>query len=221
MSAGASAGMGNPYAALIMESYAAGFDTSYAFGSTIGQFSVNRQIASMLRNSYRSQARLTLLAAERQNAYLNQATAQANWNIASASRLFSGTQASARAAQGWIDTTSLDYNSQERDTARRSDKAIWGNNVTTYNQAFENERAARMEANRLEYAAKYQDYVRKQNSPLKGFISANFAALGALGSHAGNLSQSLSDYNFYSMGGTKNIAGPTSQLPSPSVLNEA
>ena len=54
-------------------------------------------------------------------------------------------------------------------------------------QAFENERAAMLEANRLEYAAKSADITAKYSSGWRGFVSsANQSVLSGLGAYFSN-----------------------------------
>jgi hypothetical protein len=97
------------------------------------------------------------------------------------------------AASGFADMSSGDY-ALTRDTALRADAAASGMNRTAYLQAFETEKQARMEASRLEYAARAQDALRKMNSPLNAFINSQFAGLGAFAQGASKTMQAYADW---------------------------
>ena len=195
-----SAGQANFYAQAAMT----GYNTSMAIGNEITQASLGRINARMNAAALRSQARLNLLAANQQNAYLNEELGWANWNGAADNRLFRGKQITAWAGSGFADMSSGDY-ALTRDTAVRGDYAMYGRNRTAYMQAFETEKQARMEATRLEYAAKAQDALRRMNSPFNAFINANFAGLGAFAQGASNTMQA---YGQWKQPGTAMQANP-------------
>lgn len=171
---------------LYMAAGKAGYDTAYAFGSTIGQYSVNRTLASMNANTYRTQARLALLNADKQSAYINEQAAHQVWNTYDTASRLRGSQVAAMGASGF-DVSSGDRRLLQ-DTENRANAQAAGINRTAYLQSFETQLQAAMEASRLEYAAKAQDAIRKQSSSGKAFLGATFAALGAFAGNVGTLS---------------------------------
>lgn len=166
----------------------AGYDSGLAFGRALSQASINRGMAAMNADMYRSQARLALLRANRQSAYINEEAAQQVWNTADAAAKLRGSQVAAMGASGF-DVSAGDQRVLQ-DTERRAAMQAAGINRSAYLQNFENQLQAAMEASRLEYAAKAQDAIRKQNSSRKALLSGAFAALGAFASNAGNLASS-------------------------------
>ena len=174
------------------QAFATGYNTSMAIGNEITNASLARSFARMNAAAYRSQARLNLMAANQQNAYLNEELGWNVWNNAADNRIFRGKQIASWANSGVMDMSSGDY-ALTRDTAVRGDYAQYGMNRTAYLQSFQTEKDARMEATRLEYAARAQDAIRKSYSPLNAFISSQFAGLGAF---ANGASQYMQSYGF-------------------------
>ena len=88
-----------------------------------------------------------------------------------------------------------------RDTRLKTEAAVEGLNRSAFLQQFETNRAAAMEASRLEYAAKMQDRIRKNTSGLRGFARLNInLGLDAAGKYFGaNLGKvgSGSDINVF------------------------
>lgn len=194
---------------LYMQVGKAAYDTTYAGISTLGQYSVNRKLARMNAATYRSQARMALLAANRQDSYINEEYAQQLWNVSDAASYLRGIQ---RASMG---TTGFDVSTGDQrllsDTERRANQQAAGINRTAYLQSFENQMQARLEANRLEYAARSQELIAKQHSPFKAFVAANFAALGAFAGNIGSLGQSIS-------AGNGNNVSPVASQPSNNAI---
>lgn len=158
------------------------FAGGISFISNLASNYVNAKTASMLADTYRSQARLTMIQAEQQNAYLNEAAAQEVWNIGQDRDALIGSQYAAMGASGF-DVSTGDQRLVQ-DTRNKADAAISGINRSMYLQAFENTKQAMLEANRLEYAAKSQELIRKQNSGLNSVISAlSSGSLSALGAY--------------------------------------
>lgn len=179
-----------------------GINTTMAFGSAIAKGDMAARMSRMQAAAYRSQARLAIMQSERQNAYLNESSAQDVWNIYTQSRQLQGKQKAAMAASGFADISSGDY-SLMNETARQADKQAYGVKRSAYLQAFENSRQARMEATRLEYAARAAEIQGK----LEKRLSRVNAVTGALGA----LAQGASQYMSYSALSSPNVAPTTQQ----------
>lgn len=165
----------------------AAFDTTYAFGSTIGQYGVNRITAGMNADAYRSQARLRLLEAERQQGYINEEVAQDVWNATARGARTISTANAAMGASGF-DVSAGDqriFSNIENEVKQYAA----GRNRTAYLQSFETQLDAYLEANRLEYAAKAQDVIKKYNSGGRALTAGLFNALGAFASNLGVLGE--------------------------------
>lgn len=167
----------------------AGLNTTMAFGSAITQGDMAARMSRMNAAAYRSQARLAIMQADRQNAYLNESSAQDVWNIYSGARQFQGTQKAAMAASGFSDISSGDY-ALMNETARQADKQAYGVKRSAYLQAFENSRQARMEAVRLEYAAK--------SAEIQGKMEKKLSRVNAFTGAFGALAQGATQYAMYS-----------------------
>lgn len=185
------------------------FSTAYNMVSGVGSALLQGDMASrmsrMQANAYRSQARLAMLQADRQNAYLNEASAQDVWNVYNAGRQLQGQQKAAMAASGFDDISSGDY-SLINETARQADRQAYGIKRSAYLQAFENTRQARMEANRLEFAARSAEVMGKMEKRLSK-MNAFTSALGAL-------AQGASQYIGYK-GLTGNNVSPVGNTAAP------
>lgn len=137
-------------------------------------------------SAYRSQARLVQQTAVQKNKYLNEEIGQQVWNIYDQSRALEGQQITAMGASGFTDVSAGDKRLL-RDTRLKTEAAVEGLNRSAYLQQFETNRAAAMEASRLEYAAKMQDRIRKSTSGWKavGRVLAD-TTLDAAGMYFGN-----------------------------------
>ena len=160
--------------------------------SYMAQYLQNKITASQSRiasSQYRSQANLTMLAAQQQSLYDNEALAQQVWNEYAASRELSGQQRALMAVSGF-DVSTGDQRILS-DTIRKTDDVVAGLNRTAQINTFEQNRAAIMEANRLEYSARMQDVVAKYTSGWRGQLSSISAGLNsAMGSYFQNWKES-------------------------------
>ena len=127
---------------------------------------MENKIAKAKASAYRSQARLVQQAAIQKNKYLNEEIGQQVWNIYDQSRALEGQQITAMGASGFTDVSAGDKRLL-RDTRLKTEAAVEGLNRSAFLQQFETNRAAAMEASRLEYAAKMQDRIRKSTSGWK------------------------------------------------------
>lgn len=161
---------------------------------------VENQTAKAKASAYRSQARLVQQAAVQKNKYLNEEVGQQVWNLYDQSRALEGQQITAMGASGFTDVSAGDKRLL-RDTRLKTEAAVEGLNRSAFLQQFETNRAAAMEASRLEYAAKMQDRIRKNTSGLRGFVRLNInLGLDAAGKYYGaNLGKmgSGSDINVF------------------------
>ena len=162
-----------------------GFDTTYAFASTLGQYATNRITAGMNTQAYRSQARLNLLASERRDSYINEGFAHDVWNATDRAIATRGARNAYYGASG-LDISSGDIRAQ-RSIEDEANAYAAGRNRTAYLQSFENQMEARLEATRLEYAARAQDSIRKLNSGSRALTAGFFNALGAFAGNIGTL----------------------------------
>lgn len=158
-------------------------------GNTASVYMEN-QVAKAKASAYRSQARLVQQAAVQKNKYLNEEIGQQIWNIYDQSRALEGQQITAMGASGFTDVSAGDKRLL-RDTRLKTEAAVEGLNRSAYLQQFETNRAAAMEASRLEYAAKMQDRIRKSTSGWKavGRVLAD-TTLDAAGMYFGNKASS-------------------------------
>lgn len=132
--------------------------------------------------SLRANARLAIMQANTQNQYLNEQLANQVWGTHDKRDKFLSTQNVAMAASGF-DVSAGDMR-LTADTIRQTDNVVSGMNRSAYLQAFETNRAAMMEANRLEYAAKSADITAKYSSGWRGFMSAsNQSFMSGLGAY--------------------------------------
>ena len=146
---------------------------------------LENQTAKAKANAYRSQARMVQQAAVQKNKYLNEEIGQQVWNIYDQSRALEGQQITAMGASGFTDVSAGDKRLL-RDTRLKTEAAVEGLNRSAFLQQFETNRAAAMEASRLEYAAKMQDRIRKNTSGLRGFARLNInLGLDAAGKYFG------------------------------------
>lgn len=147
---------------------------------------MENQVAKAKATAYRSQARLVQQAAVQKNKYLNEEIGQQIWNIYDQSRALEGQQITAMGASGFTDVSAGDKRLL-RDTRLKTEAAVEGLNRSAFLQQFETNRAAAMEASRLEYAAKMQDRIRKSTSGWKavGRVLAD-TTLDAAGMYFGN-----------------------------------
>ena len=127
---------------------------------------MENQVAKAKASAYRSQARIVQQAAVQKNKYLNEEVGQQIWNIYDQSRALEGQQITAMGASGFTDVSAGDKRLL-RDTRLKTEAAVEGLNRSAFLQQFETNRAAAMEASRLEYAAKMQDRIRKSTSGWK------------------------------------------------------
>ena len=127
---------------------------------------MEHQVAKAKASAYRSQARMVQQAAVQKNKYLNEEVGQQVWNLYDVRRALEGQQITAMGASGFTDVSAGDKRLL-RDTRLKTDAAVEGLNRSAYLQQFETNRAAAMEASRLEYAAKMQDRIRKSTSGWK------------------------------------------------------
>jgi len=162
--------------------FGTGLNTAMSVGGAITQGDMAARMSRMQAEALRYQARMGLLNAETENAYLNASSAQEVWNIYSDARQFRGTQKTAIAGSGFYDISSGDY-ALMSEAARKADKLAYGVKSSAYYQAFENSRQARMEAVRLEYAAKSAEIQGKMQKRLSR-VSAFAGALGSLATGA-------------------------------------
>ena len=128
---------------------------------------LSKETAKAKASAYRSQARLVQYAANQKNKYLNEEVGQQVWNLYDQSRALEGQQITAMGASGFTDVSAGDKRLL-RDTRLKTEAAVEGLNRTAFLQQFETNRAAAMEASRLEYAAKMQDRIRKNASGWRG-----------------------------------------------------
>ena len=127
---------------------------------------MENQVAKAKASAYRSQARMVQQAAVQKNKYLNEEIGQQVWNIYDQSRALEGQQITAMGASGFTDVSAGDKRLL-RDTRLKTEADVEGLNRSAFLQQFETNRAAAMEASRLEYAAKMQDRIRKSTSGWK------------------------------------------------------
>lgn len=127
---------------------------------------MENQVAKAKASAYRSQARMVQQAAVQKNKYLNEEIGQQVWNIYDQSRALEGQQITAMGASGFTDVSAGDKRLL-RDTRLKTEATVEGLNRSAFLQQFEINRAAAMEASRLEYAAKMQDRIRKSTSGWK------------------------------------------------------
>ena len=127
---------------------------------------MENQVAKAKASAYRSQAKMVQQAAVQKNKYLNEEIGQQVWNIYDQSRALEGQQITAMGASGFTDVSAGDKRLL-RDTRLKTEAAVEGLNRSAFLQQFETNRAAAMEASRLEYAAKMQDRIRKSTSGWK------------------------------------------------------
>ena len=127
---------------------------------------MENQVAKAKASAYRSQARMVQQAAVQKNKYLNEEVGQQVWNLYDVRRALEGQQITAMGVSGFTDVSAGDKRLL-RDTRLKTDAAVEGLNRSAYLQQFETNRAAAMEASRLEYAAKMQDRIRKSTSGWK------------------------------------------------------
>ena len=127
---------------------------------------MENQVAKAKASAYRSQARMEQQAAVQKNKYLNEEVGQQVWNLYDVRRALEGQQITAMGASGFTDVSAGDKRLL-RDTRLKTDAAVEGLNRSAFLQQFEINRAAAMEASRLEYAAKMQDRIRKSTSGWK------------------------------------------------------
>ena len=127
---------------------------------------MENNVAKAKASAYRSQARMVQQAAVQKNKYLNEEVGQQVWNLYDVRRALEGQQITAMGASGFTDVSAGDKRLL-RDTRLKTDAAVEGLNRSAYLQQFETNRAAAMEASRLEYAAKMQDRIRKSTSGWK------------------------------------------------------
>ena len=127
---------------------------------------MENQVAKAKASAYRSQARMVQQAAVQKNKYLNEEIGQQVWNIYDQSRELEGQQITAMGVSGFTDVSAGDKRLL-RDTRLKTEAAVEGLNRSAFLQQFETNRAAAMEASRLEYAAKMQDRIRKSTSGWK------------------------------------------------------
>ena len=127
---------------------------------------MENQVAKAKASAYRSQARMVQQAAVQKNKYLNEEIGQQVWNIYDKSRALEGQQITAMGVSGFTDVSAGDKRLL-RDTRLKTEAAVEGLNRSAFLQQFETNRAAAMEASRLEYAAKMQDRIRKSTSGWK------------------------------------------------------
>lgn len=162
------------------------------------------QVAKAKASAYRSQARMVQQAAVQKNKYLNEEIGQQVWNLYDASRALEGQQITAMGASGFTDVSAGDKRLL-RDTRLKTEAAVEGLNRSAFLQQFETNRAAAMEASRLEYAAKMQDRIRKSTSGWKGIgrVLAD-TTLDAAGMYfSGKAAGSGSGLNIYVFGSAK------------------
>lgn len=166
--------------------YAAGLfsaATSFAQGMVS-----NRATARAVKTqaySLRANARLALIQANMQNQYDNEQLANAVWGTYDQRDKMLGYKRAAIAASRF-DVSAGDQR-LTADDIRQTDSVVSGMNISAYWKAFENERAAMLEANRLEYAAKSADITAKYSSGWTGFAySATQSTLSGLGAYFSN-----------------------------------
>lgn len=136
-------------------------------------------------SAYRSNARLAILQGMQQNQLLNAELGQNAWNIMAERDAFLGQQYAAMAFSGFADVSSGDKR-LINDTKRRTADYVEGLNSSAQLQAFENWRSSMLEANRLNYAAKRQDLIAKQNSGFGATLNIlTNSILNGLGSYYG------------------------------------
>ena len=152
---------------------------------------MENQVAKAKASAYRSQARMVQQAAVQKNKYLNEEIGQQVWNIYDQSRALEGQQITAMGASGFTDVSAGDKRLL-RDTRLKTEADVEGLNRSAFLQQFETNRAAAMEASRLEYAAKMQDRIRKSTSGWKAVgrvladTTLDAAGMYFIGKAAGN-----------------------------------
>ena len=157
--------------------------TSFAQGMVSNR--ATARAAKTQAYSLRANARFALMQANTQNQYANEQLANAVWGTYDQRDKMLGSQRTAMAASGF-DVSAGDQR-LTADTIRQTDAVVSGMNRSAYLQAFENERAAMLEANRLEYAAKSADITAKYSSGWRGFTSsATQSVLSGLGAYFSN-----------------------------------
>ena len=113
------------------------------------------------------------------------------WEVMSERDAFLGQQNAALAYSGFTDVSTGDKRLTE-DTRRQFEEYLSGMNRTAALQSFEIWKSSMLEANRLEYAAKRQDLIAKQNSGLSAALNVfTSGALSGLGAYAGAKTVSL------------------------------
>lgn len=163
--------------------YAAGlFSAATTFAQSAESNRATARAAKTHAYSLRADARLILMQANTQNMYANEQLANAVWGRFDQENKMLGYQRAVRAASGF-DVSTGDQR-LTADTIRQTDAVVSGMNRSAYLQAFENEGAAMLEANRLEYAAESADITAKYSSGWRGFAnSASQSLLSGLGAY--------------------------------------
>lgn len=181
----------------------AGFDTGNAITSTYGEYAVNRITAGMNAESYRAQARMRLLEANRETGYINEKYSHDVWNTGDLAFSARGASNAYKGASG-LDIAPGDIR-EERAIEYGANRQAAGINRTAYNQSFETQLQAQLEATRLEYAAKAQDAIKKYNSSGRAFTASLFAGLGAFAGNVGTLGSA----GAFGKTNAANVATPT------------
>lgn len=151
----------------------------------------NHSAAKAAAMAYRTNARLALLQGVQQQGYLNEQLGTQMWEVMSERDAFLGQQNAALAFSGFADVSTGDKRLTEH-TKREFADYLSGMNRTAALQSFEIWKSSMLEANRLEYAAKRQDLIAKQNSGLSAALNVfTSGALNGLGAYAGAKTVSL------------------------------
>lgn len=142
-------------------------------------------------DTFRTQSRLRLYEAEQEAAYDNLALGKSVWEHADYKKEFGGEQMAAWANSGFTDFSSGDER-LTTDTKRKIDRSIETLNRNAQIRHFERNKAARMEAFRLQFAAKAAEKRAKRGliwDSLSAITGSTMTGLGAYALAGGTFSK--------------------------------
>lgn len=161
---------------------AGGYNMASGLISNISAGMAQNAMSKIQSSALKSQARLGLLRAWRESEYLNEVYGQEVWNTYDNAAIFQGKQKAAWAGSGFMEMTSADK-ALVRNTRDRADREASGLNRTAFTQALESQRAALVEAARLEGLSK-ASRIQGKNAFVQGIFSGIGSAFGAFANMA-------------------------------------
>ena len=160
----------------------AGFNFTTSLASGIAQNAQTVSYNKALADTYRTQARLSLLNAATENMYANEELGYNIWDIKEQGKMFEGTQMANLAASGFSMSTGDKrlIAETERGTQEMMDSA----NRQAYLESYERYRKAYLDDIQYKAQAKIADINRKYASGWRGFATSfTNASLSALGGY--------------------------------------